>query len=51
MLHETDVQPGILATSHYDYPVIAYARSGSVNIVMPRHEGKSEQSVTQALAL
>jgi hypothetical protein len=51
MLHDTDVQPDIIATSHYDYPVITYAGSGNVNVVMTWHEGESEQTITQALAL
>lgn len=51
MLHDADVQPDIIATSHYDYPVITYAGSGNVNVVLTWREGETEQTVTQALAI
>lgn len=51
ILHGAEVQPDIIATSYYDYPVITYAGSGSVNVVLTWHEGDAEQTVTQALVV
>jgi hypothetical protein len=51
ILHGANVEPDIIATSHYDYPVITFDGSGNVNIVLTWHEGDVEQTVTQALAI
>jgi hypothetical protein len=51
ILHGSKVQPDIIATSFYDYAIITYAGSGSVNVVLTWHEGDAEQTVTQALVM
>jgi hypothetical protein len=51
MLHDGDVHPDIIATSHFDYPVITHSGTGNVNVVLTWREGEGEQTVTQALAI
>ena len=51
ILHGAESQPDIVAASFYDYPVITYAESGNVNVVLTWREDDGEQTVTQALVV